>query len=74
MKVTKERDELKNMRIEDLAKSLHEARRDLFALRLNTRASHVKDYSLFKKLRRRIARTLTILRYKIQQAHETIEV
>ena len=69
-----EREELRNASIEDLAKRVHEARRDLFALRLNSRAAHVKDYSQFKKLRGRVARTLTILRQKLEQAQDQMKV
>jgi ribosomal protein L29 len=40
-------------------------RRELFGLRLNSVAAHVKDFSQFKKLRKNIARGLTILTQKI---------
>jgi len=40
-------------------------RRELFGLRLNSVAAHVKDYSQFKKLRKNIARGLTLLTQKI---------
>lgn len=74
MKVNKEREELRSASIEDLAKRVHEARRDLFALRLNARSSHVKDYSQFKILRKRVARTLTLLRQRLELAREHMKV
>jgi len=38
--------------------------RDIVSLRVKSSVSHVKDYSLFKKTRRSLARVLTILREK----------
>lgn len=43
---------------------VEEWRRELFGLRLNASTTHVKDYSRFPKLRRSIARGLTLLTQK----------
>ncbi len=47
-------------------RSLHDeltaCRKELFTLKMNLLAGQVKDNSQFKKLRRKIARTLTELR------------
>ena len=61
MKVTKERENLKNMDSAKLKKNIDSLRRELFSLRLNAATAHVKDYSQFGKLRRQIARALTEL-------------
>lgn len=45
-------------------------RRDLFSLKLSSKTSHVKDVSQFSKLRKEIARTLTVLHQKRMQAYE----
>ncbi len=52
---------LRDMKIEELQKHIDELRQALFSLRLNLVTSHVKDVSQFKKLRRTIARGLTVL-------------
>lgn len=56
--------EFRDMKIEDLQQQVEDLRRALFSLRLNATTSHVKDCSQFKKLRRTIARGLTVLRQK----------
>ena len=61
MKVTKEREDLKNMDPAELNKKINALRRELFSLRLNAATAHVKDYSQFGKLRRQIARAETEL-------------
>jgi len=43
---------------------LRQLREELFRLRINVSTSHVKDYSQFKKLRKNIARALTIVSEK----------
>lgn len=48
----------------ELIKHIEDARRSLFSLRLSAAGSHVEDFSQFKKLRRAIARGLTILSEK----------
>lgn len=49
---------------EELHYALEETRRGLFGLRLNAATTHLKDYSQYKKLRRQIARILTVIRSK----------
>lgn len=53
--------EFRDMKIEELHQQVEDLRRALFSLRLNATTSHVKDCSQFKKLRRTIARGLTVL-------------
>ena len=64
MKVTKFKDEIKQLGVKDLIIKLDALRRDQFSLRLNSSTSHVKDYSQFEKNRKNIARILTYLRQK----------
>jgi len=64
MKITKVKEELKQLSVDDLKSKLDQLRRDLFALRLNSSTAHIKDYSEFGKLRRTIARVLTQLHEK----------
>lgn len=64
MKVTKFKDEIKQLGLKDLIVKLDEFRRNQFSLRLNSTTSHVKDYSQFEKNRKNIARILTELRKK----------
>lgn len=64
MKVDKLNQELAQMSSKDLYEKLDALRRELFSLRLNIATAHNKDYSLFKKLRRDIARILTFIRIK----------
>jgi ribosomal protein L29 len=61
MKISKFKDELKQMELKDLILKLDAIRRERFSLRLNSSTSHVKDYSQFKKSRKNIARVLTEL-------------
>ncbi len=53
--------ELKQLDIKQLREKLDQLRRELFSLRLNSQTAHVKDHSLFQKLRKDIARVLTIM-------------
>lgn len=61
MKITKVKDEFKQLDVQDLQEKLDNLRRDLFGLKLNSSTSHVKDYSQFKKLRKNIAQASTYL-------------
>lgn len=67
MKVTTEREDFKGMDIGELKVKIDSFRRELFSLRLNASTAHVKDYSQFGKLRKRIARALTLLHNKQRQ-------
>jgi len=55
----KEKSELKKLKSGELKEKLELYRRDLLSLRLASAASHVKDYSQFKKLKRKVAQALT---------------
>jgi ribosomal protein L29 len=56
-----EKEELNKLNKEQLKENLDNFRRELFSLKLTATTSHVKDNSQFKKLRKKIARTLTQL-------------
>ena len=64
MKIATEREEFKNMGPDELQVKIDSMRRESFSLRLNASTAHVKDYSQYGKLRRRIARALTYLQTK----------
>ncbi len=64
MKVTKIKEELKSLSVEELTKKVETLRQGLFSLRLNASTAHVKDYSEFEKLKKNIARALTYLHEK----------
>ena len=53
--------EMRSMSKEQLQQYVEDSRRALFSLRLSAATSHIKDSSQFKKLRRAIARGLTVL-------------
>jgi ribosomal protein L29 len=57
--------DINQLTIEQLAERLHEARRSLFALRLNAATAAIKDYSQFRKLRVLIARMNTSLNQRV---------
>lgn len=59
-------EELKGMSESELREKVDGFRRELFGLRLNASTSHIKDCSQFKKLRKNIARGLTLLSQKTQ--------
>ena len=60
----KNKEELMQCTYEQLTEKVDGWRRDLFGLRLNSASSHVKDVSQFKKLRKNIARGLTLMEQK----------
>jgi len=66
MKVSKEKESLRDLSAAELEVKIEALRRELFNLRLNATTAHVKDYSQFSKLRRSIARALT---YRDMQQH-----
>lgn len=55
---------LRAMAPQELEQHIEDLRRALFSLRLSAATSHIKDFSQFKKLRRNIARGLTVLGVK----------
>ncbi|MBT3456250.1 50S ribosomal protein L29 [bacterium] len=64
MKKQKEKEELKDLSVEELKIKVESLRKELFTLHLNIVTTHIKDYSQFPKLRRGVARALTYLRQK----------
>ncbi len=61
MKVTKFKEELKNLHAQQLQEKLEELKRELFSLRLSTQTSHVKNHARFGQLRKDIARVKTFM-------------
>ncbi len=57
-------EELVQCTYEQLTEKVDGWRRELFGLRLSSASSHVKDVSQYKKLRRNIARGLTLMEQK----------
>ena len=66
MKVTKFKDEVKQLDAEGLKSRLDTVRRELFNIQLHATTAHVKDYSQFKKLKKDVARVLTFVHQKEQ--------
>ncbi len=67
MKVTKFKDELKQLDEKKLQDKLDQLRRELFSLRLNAQTAHVKNHAQFNELQRNIARVLTVIGQKEAQ-------
>ena len=59
-----EKKELSNMDVKSLEKKVVSLKKDLFNLKLNSKSSHVKDHSQYRKIRVQIARALTYLNQK----------
>jgi large subunit ribosomal protein L29 len=70
MKVTKIKQELKQLDSKQLQEKLENLRRELFSVRLNAQTSHMKDYSQFTRIRKDIARVLTFMKQKDMQENE----
>lgn len=60
--------DLKKISSEDLNKKIEELRRTKFSLQLASANAHIKDVSQFKKLKKSLARALTVLREKELEA------
>lgn len=73
MKRNQEKQNLQDMSVSDLKEQLENTRRELFNVRLNAAAAHIKDYSQFKKLRRTIARILTVIEQKDAGTHSDVQ-
>jgi len=67
MKITKFKEELRQLNLDKLHEKLDGIRKELFGVRLNSATAHIKDYSQFKVLRKQIARILTTIRLKEEQ-------
>ena len=61
-KEQREKKELKNMDLQKLQEKLVELRKESLMLRLNSVSTHIKDYSQFGKIRKDIARVLTLIK------------
>ncbi len=64
MKTSDFKKELKQVSRQQLGEYLDGLQRELFKLKLNVSTMHSKDYSLFKKIRKNIARVLTSMNAK----------
>jgi ribosomal protein L29 len=62
--MNKIKEELKQLNQQELITRVDALRRELFSLTLNSKTSHVKDNSQFKKIRKNLARALTYLGQK----------
>ncbi len=56
--------EVNKLSVEDLKKKVEELRRTKFSLQLASATAHIKDVSQFKKLKKNLARVLTVLQKK----------
>lgn len=68
MKVAEFKKELTSLSVEELEQKLDGLRRDLFNMQLNAATAHLKDYSQFNKLRKNVARVLTVIKQKKHEA------
>jgi ribosomal protein L29 len=59
-------EELNKLTAEEIQVKVEEWRRELFGLRLNAATAHVKDFSQFSKLRKNIARGMSLLKCKVE--------
>jgi large subunit ribosomal protein L29 len=64
----KHKEDLKALDAVQLEQAAEGFRRELFSLRLTSAAAHVEDFSQFKKLRKNVARALTLLQKKNQES------
>ncbi len=64
MKVDKFKQDIDDMKLPELQEKLDSLQRGLFSLKLNASTAHIKDYSLYKKFRKDIARVLTLIQHK----------
>jgi large subunit ribosomal protein L29 len=59
-----ELDELKQMTAQDLRVKEHEAREEIFRLRLKLRTNQLDNHATYRRARRELARILTLLGVK----------
>jgi large subunit ribosomal protein L29 len=59
-----ELDELKQMTAQDLRVKEHEAREEIFRLRLKLRTNQLDNHATYRRARRELARILTVLSEK----------
>jgi|LakMenE18May11ns_1017448.scaffolds.fasta_scaffold8848853_2 ribosomal protein L29 len=61
---------LAGLKTKELFEKFDEYKRELFTLKLSSSTSYVKDNSQFKKLKKNIARTLTLIRMRKHEMEE----
>ena len=61
---------LAGLKVKELYEKFDEYKRELFTLKLSSSTSYVKDNSQFKKLRKNIARTMTLIKKRQQEMEE----
>jgi ribosomal protein L29 len=61
---------LAGLKINELFEKLEEYKRELFTLKLSASTSYVKDNSQFKKLKKNIARSMTLISMRKQEMEE----
>jgi large subunit ribosomal protein L29 len=66
MKITKFKEELRNLSPKQLQEKLDDLKREFFGLRLSVQTSHVNNHARFKQLKRDIERVLTVMKQKDQ--------
>lgn len=64
MKTNDFKKELQQLSTQQMGEVLDGLQREMFKLKLNASTMHLKDYSLFKKIKRNIARVLTCINAK----------
>jgi len=64
MKVSAFKNEIKNLTVDELQAKVQELRHKLLNLKLSMSTGHIKDNSEFKKLKKDIARVLTLVNQK----------
>lgn len=64
MKITKIKEELRNLSYDELKEQAYNISRELFNSKLASKTSHVKDNSRYSKLRKLVARIQTFMQQK----------
>lgn len=67
-------DELRGLSHEDLVAELDDAKEELFNMRFQMEAGQLDDFSQIKRVRRDVARILTVMREAELAAQATVEV
>ena len=71
MKIQKEREDLKDLTLDELKAKIEDFRKELFSLHLNASTTHIKDYSQFNKLQKSVARALTYLHQRQSEQQDS---
>lgn len=64
MKINKVKEELKKLDYAQLKEQAENVSKELFAVRMNAKTAHMKDYSKFNKLRKLVAQIKTFMRQR----------